>query len=66
MSINFKESIKEEIKKRGITINQLSQITGQSRDSLYRFLNGKTQAIHSSTLEAVLDYLGFDLTHKVQ
>ena len=62
--IDFIKLINEKLATDNININQLSVKTGQSRDSIYRFLKGITKSMHSETLGAILDYLGYEVVEK--
>ena len=62
--IDFIKLINEKLATENININQLSVKTGQSRDSIYRFLKGITKSMHSETLGAILDYLGYEVVEK--
>jgi len=62
--IDFIKLINEKLAAENININQLSVKTGQSRDSIYRFLKGITKSMHSETLGAILDFLGYEVVEK--
>jgi len=60
--INFKEQILQEIKKRGLSINQAALLAQMSPQILYCLRNGKP--VESNNLEKILNLLNAELRFK--
>ena len=62
--IDFRKIVKDESKRRKISINKLALLAGVSRDSVPRWLNDPKASIHTDRLIRLIDFCGYRIVKK--